>query len=73
MVEDNPVNQLVAVGLLAALGYAATTADDGEAAVEALREGGFDAVLMDVQMPRMDGYAATRAIRARARPVHDAR
>jgi PAS domain S-box-containing protein len=64
VVEDNPVNQLVAVGLLEALGYAATTADDGEMAVEQMRAGGYDAVLMDVQMPRMDGYAATRAIRA---------
>jgi PAS domain S-box-containing protein len=64
VVEDNPVNQLVAVGLLEALGYAATTADDGEVAVAEMRTGGYDAVLMDVQMPRMDGYAATRAIRA---------
>jgi len=64
VVEDNPVNQLVAVGLLGALGYAATTADDGEVAVEEMRTGRYDAVLMDVQMPRMDGYAATRAIRA---------
>ncbi|MBB3044055.1 response regulator [Nocardioides soli] len=64
VVEDNPVNQLVAVGLLRALGYASTTADDGEAAVAAMRAGDYDAVLMDVQMPRMDGYAATRAIRA---------
>ena len=64
VVEDNPVNQLVAVGLLRALGYAATTADDGEVAVQEMRKGGYDAVLMDVQMPRMDGYAATRAIRA---------
>jgi hypothetical protein len=64
VVEDNPVNQLVAVGLLEALGYAAHTADDGDEAVAVLREEAFDAVLMDVQMPRMDGYAATRAIRA---------
>jgi PAS domain S-box-containing protein len=64
VVEDNPVNQMVAVGLLRALGYAATTADDGLVAVQEMRAGGYDAVLMDVQMPRMDGYAATRAIRA---------
>jgi PAS domain S-box-containing protein len=64
VVEDNPVNQLVAVGLLQALGYAARTADDGAEALIALEEGAYDAVLMDVQMPRMDGYAATRAIRA---------
>ncbi|MDF1603801.1 response regulator [Nocardioides sp. YIM 152315] len=64
VVEDNPINQLVAVGLLRALGYACATADDGEAAVAEVRTGDYDAVLMDVQMPRMDGYAATRAIRA---------
>ena len=64
MVEDNPVNQLVATGLLAALGYTTDTADDGLAAIEAARDGGFDAILMDVQMPHMDGYTATRHIRA---------
>ena len=64
VVEDNPLNQLVAIGLLEALGYAATTADHGLAALEALRTERFDAVLMDVQMPVMDGYDATRAIRA---------
>ncbi|NYD41420.1 PAS domain-containing hybrid sensor histidine kinase/response regulator [Nocardioides panaciterrulae] len=68
VVEDNPVNQMVAVGMLEALGYAAETADDGQAALEALArpgQDGYDAILMDVQMPRMDGYAATRQIRAR--------
>ncbi len=63
VVEDNPVNQLVAAGLLAALGYATVTADDGQAGVEAAAQGGFAAILMDVQMPVLDGYAATRAIR----------
>ena len=65
MVEDNEVNQMVAVGLLDALGYDAETADDGVEAVEMFDPGRFDAVLMDVQMPRLDGYAATRAIRER--------
>ena len=64
VVEDNSVNQLVATGLLAALGYTTDTADDGLAAIEAAGDGGFDAILMDVQMPHMDGYTATRHIRA---------
>ncbi|HSE55894.1 MAG TPA: response regulator, partial [Nocardioidaceae bacterium] len=63
VVEDNPVNQLVALGILETLGYAADTADDGFEAVDAWKRGSYAAVLMDVQMPRMDGYAATRAIR----------
>ena len=64
VVEDNEVNQMVAVGLLEAMGYVVEVAADGELALEALRERSFDAVLMDVQMPRLDGYAATRALRA---------
>jgi PAS domain S-box-containing protein len=64
VVEDNPVNQLVASGMLSALGYGVVTAGDGEAGVEVARQGGFAAVLMDVQMPVLDGYAAARAIRA---------
>ena len=67
VVEDNPVNQMVATGLLAALGYTTDTADDGLAAIEAARTGGFDAILMDVQMPHMDGYTATERIRATER------
>lgn len=70
VVEDNPVNQLVAVGLLEALGYRAETADDGMAALEVLRHAEFDLILMDVQMPRLDGYETTRAIRADEEPGH---
>ena len=68
VVEDNPINQLVAVGLLKASGYTAVTADDGQAAIEALAREPFDIVLMDVQMPRLDGYGATRRIRAEEQP-----
>ena len=68
VVEDNPVNRLVALGILDTLGYAAETVDDGAEAVERARAGGIDAVLMDLQMPRMDGYAATRAIREAEAP-----
>lgn len=65
VVEDNPVNQMVAMGLLEALGYDADTADDGVAAIEMYAEGKYDLILMDVQMPRLDGYGATRALRDR--------
>ncbi|WP_460716274.1 hybrid sensor histidine kinase/response regulator [Nocardioides dilutus] len=64
VVEDNPVNQLVAAGLLAALGYGVVTADDGQSGIEAAARTEFAAILMDVQMPVLDGYAASRAIRA---------
>ncbi|WP_137295583.1 PAS domain-containing hybrid sensor histidine kinase/response regulator [Nocardioides dongxiaopingii] len=63
VVEDNAINQLVARGLLEALGYAVETADDGEEALVRIEAGAFDAVLMDVQMPRLDGYDTTRALR----------
>ena len=64
VVDDHPVNREVASLMLQAAGCEVGTADDGAAGVEAAREGGFDIVLMDIRMPGMDGFAASRAIRA---------
>ncbi len=65
LVEDNPVNQAVAVGILAKLGYSAEVAGDGRAAVDAAALGDYDAVLMDCQLRELDGYQAAREIRRR--------
>jgi signal transduction histidine kinase/CheY-like chemotaxis protein len=63
--EDNRTNQLVLSGMLADLGIDLVFADDGQAAVEMFERLRPDLVLMDISMPRMDGRAATRAIRTR--------
>jgi CheY-like chemotaxis protein len=66
VVEDNEVNQMVATGLLEARGFAVDVVNDGVEAVAALTgDHGYAAVLMDCRMPRLDGYDATREIRAR--------
>jgi signal transduction histidine kinase/DNA-binding response OmpR family regulator len=64
VVEDNGTNQKVATAMLAALGLQSEVAENGQIAVDRVRERHFDLVLMDCQMPVMDGYAATAAIRA---------
>jgi two-component system sensor histidine kinase/response regulator len=65
LAEDNPVNQRVAIRLLEKDGHSVTVANHGGEALTALENAQFDLVLMDVQMPEMDGFAATRAIRER--------
>jgi CheY-like chemotaxis protein len=64
LVEDNPVNQRLAQEILRRRGHRVTVAENGRRALDRLAETGFDVVLMDVQMPEMNGLDATRAIRA---------
>ncbi|MEO6276363.1 response regulator, partial [Roseateles sp.] len=63
LVEDNPINQELARDLLGRVGVVLRTADNGQEALDWLEREPFDLVLMDCQMPVMDGYAATRALR----------
>ncbi|MDH3615725.1 MAG: response regulator, partial [Gammaproteobacteria bacterium] len=63
LAEDNQVNQMVAIGMLNELGHETIAVADGNEAVAKMKEQDFDIVLMDCQMPQLDGYKATQAIR----------
>jgi signal transduction histidine kinase/CheY-like chemotaxis protein len=69
VVEDNPVNQKVTMQLLQRMGYSPDLAENGLEAVDAIRQKAYDLVLMDIQMPVMDGVEAMKQIRLLARPA----
>lgn len=64
LAEDNPINQELALAILGQLGHSVVTVGNGQEALNKLNEQSFDMILMDCQMPEMDGFAATRAVRS---------
>ncbi len=71
LVEDTPVNREVAIGMLEILGHRIQAVENGRLAVEAVTRERFDLILMDCQMPEMDGFTATGAIRTQERAAPD--
>ena len=71
LVEDNPVNQTVIEAMLRSLGYRTHLVVDGAQALQAVREQAYGAILMDCRLPGLDGYAASRQIRAGEGPNRD--
>ena len=74
--EDNPISQMLVAALVRRMGHRVTVVANGRDAVEAAAAHRFDAILMDMQMPELDGLAATRAIRSsggRASPSRSSR
>ncbi|MFT4254393.1 MAG: response regulator, partial [Caulobacter sp.] len=69
LVDDHPMNRELGAALLTLAGCAVETAEDGDEAVRIAADGGFDVILMDIHMPRMDGLAAARAIKALPGPA----
>ena len=70
LVEDNPLNQQVASQILRSNGFIVDIAEDGIAAIEAVEKESFDCILMDCQMPRMDGYTAANKIKQQSKFAH---
>ncbi|RZJ42936.1 MAG: response regulator, partial [Brevundimonas sp.] len=71
IVEDHPVNRMILEAWMSSAGHTAATAENGQIAIEAAAEQRFDLIIMDVNMPVMDGLTATRAIRAGDGPNRD--